>query len=70
MALLLNDKEIAEFLETMAVDTLDEKNKRLVMKTLANKFIGFKPASLYQVYERYKKTKRKASHHSFLNKTK
>jgi ATP-dependent RNA circularization protein (DNA/RNA ligase family) len=57
MSMQLNDKEIVEFLDTMTIDVLDEKNKRIVMKTLANKFIGFKPTSLYQIYERYKKNK-------------
>lgn len=70
MALHLNDEEIIKYLDEMnalpasitgfSLDVLDERNKGIVMKTLADKFIGFKPASLYQVYERYKKTKRKA----------
>jgi ATP-dependent RNA circularization protein (DNA/RNA ligase family) len=59
MANQVNDEEIIEFLDAMTVDILDEKNKGLIMRTLADKFIGFKPATLFQVYDRYKKTKRK-----------
>lgn len=69
MAIQVNDEEIIKFLDEMtslpasitgiSIDILDDRNKRHIMKTLADKFIGFKPATLYQIYDRYKKTKRK-----------
>jgi hypothetical protein len=69
MAIQVNDEEIIKFLDEMtslpssitgiSIDILDDRNKRHIMKTLADKFIGFKPATLYQIYARYKKTKSK-----------
>jgi hypothetical protein len=69
MANQVNDEEVIKFLDEMtsipasitgiSIDISDERNKRHIMKTLADKFIGLKPATLYQIYERYKKTKSK-----------
>jgi len=57
MANQIDADEIFEYLDELSkeIDVKNPANKRLVMRKLADKFIGFKPATLYGLYNRYSK---------------
>lgn len=48
-----SDDEIVAYLEELEKEGLDLMNKGKIMSMLANKFIGYKPSILYNVYQSY-----------------